>query len=160
MQVTDDYGLPAGTYTVYTYMRGYVQQTFESVSITLSGNPAQISNHLYRGAIFNITVWSIDWEHPTTSRPWEFPGARFRTYLWDQNGKRYGPIGDVALHRSCRILAPVRLGPGARGDDPRRQPLPGAASGDCGGGAACARTDPEGQALIHRRVGRRDRSRP
>jgi len=140
-----DYGLPAGTYTVYTYMRGYVQQTFESVSVTLSGNAAQISNHLYRGAILNMTIWSIDWEHPTTSRPWEFPGSRFRTYLFDQNGKRYGPIGDVA---TAQASAPRQTGP-ARGDDPRRQPLPGAASGNCGGGVACAWTDTEGQALIY-----------
>jgi len=87
-----DYGLPAGTYTVYVYMRGYVQQTFESVSLTLSGNPAQISNHLYRGAILNITIYSIDWEHPTTAKPWELPGTELRGYVFDQNGYAYGDI--------------------------------------------------------------------
>jgi hypothetical protein len=44
-----DYGMMPGTYTVYVYMRGYVQQEFEMASITLSGDKTHISNHMYRG---------------------------------------------------------------------------------------------------------------
>ena len=88
-----DYGLPSGTYKVYVYMRGYVQQVYESVSITLSGSPALISNHLYRGARFNITVYSIDWEHPRIQRPWSFPGARIRVYVYDQDGNSFRHVG-------------------------------------------------------------------
>ena len=77
-----DYGLPAGTYKLYVYMRGYIQDTYESVSMTLSGNPALISDHLYRGARFNITVYSVDWEHPNTQKPWEFPGAPLNVYAY------------------------------------------------------------------------------
>jgi len=94
-----DYGLPSGTYVVRVYMRGYLQQTFESVSVTLSGAPALISNHMYRGARLNITVYSIDWEHPRINRPWEFPTSRLRVYVYGDAGSyqhvgtRYQPSG-------------------------------------------------------------------
>jgi hypothetical protein len=81
-QQIKDYGLPAGTYTVYVYLRGYLQDAYESVSVTLSGSPAIISNHLYRGARFDITVYSEDWEHPDTQRAWEFPGAPLDVYVY------------------------------------------------------------------------------
>lgn len=121
-----DYGLPSGTYTIRIYMRGYVMQTFESVSVTLSGSPALISNHLYRGARFNITVYSIDWEHPRVQRPWEFPGATLRVYVYKDttsylhvssraqpaglDGSLIGgscnlntdPVGEIADH--CKII--------------------------------------------------------
>jgi hypothetical protein len=107
-----DYGLPSGTYKVYTYMRGYIQQTYESVSITLSGSPATISNHMYRGARLNITAYSIDWEHPRVQRPWEFPGARIRIYVFNSVGASlYGPYAAATVGA---------VGAGYRGDDPRR----------------------------------------
>ena len=42
----------------------------EYVSVTLSGNPTSISDHMYRGAGFNMTVFSIDWQRPRVSRHW------------------------------------------------------------------------------------------
>ena len=42
----------------------------EFVSVTLSGNPTSVSDHVYRGAGFNVTVYSIDWERPRVSRNW------------------------------------------------------------------------------------------
>jgi hypothetical protein len=65
-----NYGIPSGTYQVKAYALGYVQQTTESVSVTLSGNPTQISDHLYRGVGFNLTAFSIDWERPRVNRNW------------------------------------------------------------------------------------------
>jgi len=88
-----DYGLPSGTYVVRVYMRGYLQQTFESVSVTLSGSPALISNHMYRGARFNITIYSIDWEHPRVQRPWEFPSSRIRAYIYNDKGQSFSHVG-------------------------------------------------------------------
>ncbi len=113
MQGIRDYGLLAGTYKVYVYMRGYVQQEFESVTLTLSGSDAFISNHMYRGARFNITLFSIDFERPRVQRPWEFPGARFRVYFFDSQGRNVNYVG---------IGAGSVFG-GARDSDPRRQPL-------------------------------------
>jgi hypothetical protein len=66
----ENYGIPSGTYTPYVYALGYLQQTFEKVSVTLSGNPTYISDHLYRGVGFNMTLYSIDWERPRVNRNW------------------------------------------------------------------------------------------
>jgi hypothetical protein len=78
-----DYGIMPGTYTIRVYMRGYVQQEFEMASISLSQSPAMISNHMYRGAGINITIYSIDWEHPRADRPWNFPGDEVRVYVYN-----------------------------------------------------------------------------
>jgi hypothetical protein len=67
-----DYGIPAGTYTPKVYARGYRQQTFEMVSLSLSGTPVYISDHLYRGVGFNITIYSTDFEQPRVDRDWVF----------------------------------------------------------------------------------------
>ncbi len=134
MQGIRDYGLLAGTYKVYVYMRGYVQQEFESVTLTLSGSDAFISNHMYRGARFNITVFSIDFERPRVQRPWEFPGARFRVYFFDSAGRNVNYVG---------IGAGAVFG-GARGDDPRRQPLACFSTNGQTCFAAAATSDPTG----------------
>ena len=69
-----DYGMMPGTYTVYVYMRGYVQQEFEMASITLSGDETYISNHMYRGAGINVTAYSMDSELPPVFKDWSNPG--------------------------------------------------------------------------------------
>jgi hypothetical protein len=103
-----DYGLPAGTYRIYLYMRGYVEDEVESASVTLSGNPTTVSEHLYRGARLNITVYSVDWESPRVQRPWEFPGAQFRLYIEDGSGRAYGYVGYNALGTLDREGEPAR----------------------------------------------------
>ena len=70
-----NYGIPAGTYKPTVSALGYIQQTQDLVSVTLSGTPIQVSNHLYRGAGFNFTVYSIDWEQPRVNRNWVWPGS-------------------------------------------------------------------------------------
>jgi hypothetical protein len=67
----ENYGIPAGLYTPLTGVLGYLEQDSPSqVSITLSGNPTAISNHMYRGAGFQLTIYSTDWERPPVNRPW------------------------------------------------------------------------------------------
>ena len=67
----ENYGIPSGTYSVYTATEGYVQESpAEQVSVTLSGTVTQVSDHMYRGAGFNVTLYSVDWERPTVNRPW------------------------------------------------------------------------------------------
>jgi hypothetical protein len=66
----ENYGIPAGTYKPKVAALGYLQQTQDLVSVTLSGTPILISNHLYRGAGFNFTVYSVDWERPRVNRNW------------------------------------------------------------------------------------------
>jgi hypothetical protein len=67
----ENYGIPSGTYTPHVFALGYIENSpVEQVSVTLSGNPTSISDHMYRGAGFNVTVYSIDWERPTVARNW------------------------------------------------------------------------------------------
>jgi hypothetical protein len=67
----ENYGIPSGTYTPHVYVLGYIEHgPTEQVSVTLSGNPTDISDHMYRGAGLNITLYSIDWERPRVSRNW------------------------------------------------------------------------------------------
>ena len=103
-----DYGLPAGTYTMYLYMRGYLEDEAESASVTLSSNPTTVSEHLDRGARLNITVYSVDWETPRVQRPWEFPGAQFRLYVADATGRTYGYVGYSYLGTPDREAEPAR----------------------------------------------------
>jgi hypothetical protein len=78
-----NYGIPAGTYKPKVQALGYLQQTQDLVSVTLSGTPIQISNHLYRGVGFNFTVYSIDWEQPRVNRNWVWPGNDIAIGIYD-----------------------------------------------------------------------------
>jgi hypothetical protein len=67
----ENYGIPSGTYQPHVFALGYIEtDPIEFISVTLSGNPTSISNHMFRGVGFNVTVYSIDWERPRVSRPW------------------------------------------------------------------------------------------
>ena len=67
----ENYGIPSGTYTPHVYVLGYIERgPPEQVSVTLSGSPTLVSDHMYRGVGLNITVYSIDWERPRVSRNW------------------------------------------------------------------------------------------
>jgi hypothetical protein len=73
----DNYGIPSGTYTPNVEVNGYVGQTpAEQVSVTLSGNPTLISDHLFLAPGFNVSVYSIDWERPRVSRNWVWAGCQ------------------------------------------------------------------------------------
>ena len=78
----DDYGIPSGTYTPNVAVNGYYSQAPpEQVSVTLSGNPTSISDHLYLGPGFNVSVYSIDWERPRVSRDWVWSGCQDAVFL-------------------------------------------------------------------------------
>ena len=67
----ENYGIPSGTYTPHVYVLGYIEHgPAEQVSVTLSGTPTDVSDHVYRGVGLNISVFSIDWERPRVSRNW------------------------------------------------------------------------------------------
>ncbi len=72
-----NYGIPSGTYTPNVYAEGYYSPTpLEQVSVTLSGNPTAISDHLFLAPGFNVSVYSIDWERPRVSRNWVWSGCQ------------------------------------------------------------------------------------
>jgi hypothetical protein len=73
----ENYGIPSGTYTPNVGVDGYYSPTPpEQVSVTLSGNPTSISDHLFLGPGFNVSVYSIDWERPRVSRDWVWSGCQ------------------------------------------------------------------------------------
>jgi hypothetical protein len=73
----NNYGIPSGTYTPSVGVDGYVSATPpEQVSVTLSGNPTSISDHMFLGPGFNVSVYSIDWERPRVSREWVWSGCQ------------------------------------------------------------------------------------
>jgi hypothetical protein len=82
-----NYGFVAGTYTLKAYMYGYVEQVFEMVTIGLCGSEVAISDHLYRGVMFNVTFYSKDWEHPTADKPWKYPDEYIYLQVW-KDGKQ------------------------------------------------------------------------
>jgi hypothetical protein len=90
--IGDNYGIPAGTYTPKVWVQGYLQQTFEQVSVTLSGNPTFISDHLYRGVGLNVTAYSIDWERPRVNRNWVWDGTEIDFAILDSNGDQVNQI--------------------------------------------------------------------
>jgi hypothetical protein len=92
----EDYGLPAGTYEIRTYVQGYIQQQFERVTIALSNSPAQVSDHMFHGAKFNVTVFSTDWEQPRVERPWLYPGSGIYVYFTDSKGNTIDYDGILA----------------------------------------------------------------
>jgi len=89
-----NYGIPAGLYTVKAYMWGYVEQVFEKVNIGLCGTETAISDHMYRGAKFNITIYSKDWQHPTVDKYWSFPYMPIYLQIFDEKGKQLTPFWD------------------------------------------------------------------
>jgi len=73
----DNYGIPSGTYTPTVAAQGYYSNSpAEQVSVTLSGNPTTISDHMFLGPGFNVSVYSIDWERPRVSRDWVWSGCQ------------------------------------------------------------------------------------
>jgi hypothetical protein len=82
--IGENYGIPSGTYTPYVAFLGYMQgpTPLDQVSVTLSGNVAQISDHLWLAPGFNLTVYSTDWERPTVPRNWVYPGMHIVVTAW------------------------------------------------------------------------------
>jgi hypothetical protein len=80
-------GIPAGTYTPNVAVDGYYSPSPpEQVSVTLSGNPTSISDHLFLGPGFNVSIYSIDWERPSVNRDWVWSGCQDGGALGLANG--------------------------------------------------------------------------
>ena len=69
-------GIPSGTYTPNVATNGYYSPSPEQVSVTLSGTSTSISDHMFLGPGFNVSVYSVDWEQPTVNRPWVWSGCQ------------------------------------------------------------------------------------
>jgi len=73
----ENYGIPSGTYTPTVGVDGYFSVAPpEQVSLTLSGSPTSISDHLFLGPGFNVSVNSITWQLPFVSKNWTWSGCQ------------------------------------------------------------------------------------
>ncbi len=72
-----DYGIMPGTYQIRVYVRGYLQKDVESASVTLCGGIASLSCHMDRGASINLTIYSLDYQHPKLQRDWVWAGSNY-----------------------------------------------------------------------------------
>jgi hypothetical protein len=88
-----NYGIPAGTYNARLWATGYLQSTPIQVSLALSGNPMETSDHLFRGAGFEISLASTDWETPAVSRNWAWNGQEIDVGFY-QNVSLVSALGD------------------------------------------------------------------
>jgi len=74
----ENYGIPSGTYAPEAAALGYTSSSpDEEVSVTLSGSPTSISDHLILAPGFNVSVYSTDWERPTVARDWAWSGCQY-----------------------------------------------------------------------------------
>ena len=97
----ENYGIPAGTYTPLVFVLGYLEESSPPfVSISLSGNPTAVSTHLYRGAGFNLTIYSTDWERPAVNRPWVWGNPTG----FDFQGNSVGQEIDVGFYRNGTLV--------------------------------------------------------
>lgn len=83
-----NYGLKAGTYTIKTYMYGYVSPIIDTVTIGLCGSTLLISNHMHKGVSFNLTIYSKDWEMPRVLKPWVWDGETIYVLIMNQGDKQ------------------------------------------------------------------------
>ena len=97
----ENYGIPAGSYTPQVYVLGYLEQSSPpTVSMTLSGNPTSISLHMYRGAGFQLSIYSTDWQIPTVYRAWTWGNPTG----FDFSGNPVGQEIDVGFYNNGTLV--------------------------------------------------------
>ncbi|MGA2783350.1 MAG: carboxypeptidase-like regulatory domain-containing protein [Candidatus Bathyarchaeia archaeon] len=115
----ENYGIPPGTYNPMLWATGYLQATPTQVSVALSGNPTGMSDHLYRGAGFQVTISSVDWETPPVARNWLWNGQEIDMALYqsdhfvDALGDEPAFMANVALGGGCIKFGIHPLCPGS-----------------------------------------------
>ena len=97
------YGFPAGDYKVHDVVVGFIQDPSEFwVSLGLCGTTIEVSNHVYRGVRFNVTIFAKDWEHPTVDQKWKYDNdvvyvgvykdGKLVGLMWTWTEKSYKPV--------------------------------------------------------------------
>ena len=81
-----DYGIPPGVYHVKAYVQGYLQNDDDKASVQMGFSLEAISFSMYRGAAFELTIYSLDWERPPIQRNWRWPGERITIEVFNSNG--------------------------------------------------------------------------
>jgi len=78
------YGMLAGTYIVKGYAAGYLDQKPTTVSVGLCGTEVHFSDHLDKGAQFDIAVYSVDWQHPSVQKNWVWPTSNIYIQIFKE----------------------------------------------------------------------------
>ena len=77
------------------HILGYLEEDSPpTVSVALSGNPISISVHMYRGAGFQISIYSTDWETPPVNTAWSWGNPTG----YDFSGNSVGQEIDVGFY--------------------------------------------------------------
>jgi hypothetical protein len=103
----ENYGIPSGIYNSVLWATGYLQSTPTQASVTLSGNPTSIGDHLFRGGGFDLRIQSIDWEMPAVARNWVWNGQEIDIAIYRNNlfvdvlGEQPSFMANVALGGGC-----------------------------------------------------------
>jgi len=101
-----NYGLEAGTYTLRTYMFGYVSAAVDTVSLGLCGSVIWVSNHMYKGVSFNFTIYSKDWQMPRVLKPWMWDGEPIYVLIMNESGEQL----DYTMANQSRLRAYANTG--------------------------------------------------
>jgi len=81
-----DYGIPPTIYQMKVYVEGFLQEDVEHVTIGAGPGIVNISTNIYRGATFEVTLYSLDWQHPRIQRDWRWPGERIKIQIYNSTG--------------------------------------------------------------------------
>lgn len=117
--VGENYGIPPGIYNPLLWATGYLQSTPIQVSVALSGNPTALSDHLYRAAGFQLSVFSVDWQTPSVARNWVWNGQEVDIGIYQSNhyvnvlGDEPSFMANVALGGGCLKFGYHPLCPGS-----------------------------------------------
>ncbi len=110
------YGFPAGDYKIRDNVEGFVQDPAEFwVSLGLCGTTISVSNHVYRGVRFNVSIFAKDWEHPTVDQIWKYDNdvvyvgvykdGKLVGLMWTWTEKSYKPVAlNITDWMSDRII--------------------------------------------------------
>jgi len=100
------YGMPAGNYKIEDAVEGFVMDPKPQwVSLGLCGTTVEVSNHVWRGARFNITIFSKDWEHPTVDKAWKYDNEYVFVGIYDSSDALVGVTYTVT---DWNVLAPTK----------------------------------------------------
>ena len=87
-----DYGIPAGTYSIAIYVRGYIQASASRLSIGVGASQTFANATMHRGGALSLAVFSEGFENPSTPRNWVWPNAQISIIPFRSDGTSMGQV--------------------------------------------------------------------
>jgi hypothetical protein len=85
-----DYGLLPGTYSIKTFLGGYVQGAVAQVTVDGCSSTTETSFEMYKGGQIILTLRSVNWQQPCVPIPWTNPAKNITVFVYDASGQDYG----------------------------------------------------------------------